>query len=266
MPSFVTANAGLLAAAATDLTVIGDAVEAARVAAAGSTTQVLSAGGDEVSAAIAQLFGTYARDYQALSAQAAAFHEQFIAVLTGAGAAYAVAEAANANPLQTLEQDVLGVVNAPTEWLLGRPLIGDGANGAPGTGQNGAAGGLLWGNGGNGGSGAPGQAGGRGGDAGLVGHGGNGGTGGRAMLGRQASTGLAPPGVAPATVVMAGPAAAAGCCSATAGQEVTAGPPPSPTVTAVMAGRAAAAGCCSVTAGLVGPVARAPAARKVPPR
>ncbi len=33
-------------------------------------------------------------------------------------------------------------------------------------GQNGGAGGILWGNGGNGGSGSPGQPGGRGGDAG----------------------------------------------------------------------------------------------------
>jgi hypothetical protein len=75
-------------------------------------------------------------------------------------------------------EDVLGAINAPTELMLQRPLIGNGTNAAPGTGQNGGAGGILWGNGGNGGSGAPGQNRGTGGAAGLVADGGSGGTGG----------------------------------------------------------------------------------------
>jgi PPE-repeat protein len=54
-----------------------------------------------------------------------------------------------------VQQDVLGVINAPTNLLLGRPLIGNGTNGAAGTGQPGGAGGILWGNGGTGGSGGP---------------------------------------------------------------------------------------------------------------
>lgn len=45
---------------------------------------------------------------------------------------YAAAEAANAWSVQSVEQDVLAAVNAPFQVLLGRPLIGDGANGAPG--------------------------------------------------------------------------------------------------------------------------------------
>lgn len=151
----------LVAAAAADLTGIGQAISAANAAAAGPTTQVLAAAGDEVSAAIAALFGTHAQEYQALSARVATFHEQFVRSLTAAGSAYATAEAANASPLQALEQQVLGAINAPTQLWLGRPLIGDGVHGAPGTGQPGGAGGLLWGNGGNGGSGAAGQVGGR---------------------------------------------------------------------------------------------------------
>ncbi len=155
----------LVAAAAADLTGIGQAISAANAAAAGPTTQVLAAAGDEVSAAIAALFGTHAQEYQALSARVATFHEQFVRSLTAAGSAYATAEAANASPLQALEQQVLGAINAPTQLWLGRPLIGDGVHGAPGTGQPGGAGGLLWGNGGNGGSGAAGQVGGPGGTA-----------------------------------------------------------------------------------------------------
>ncbi|AMC77873.1 hypothetical protein RN12_2264 [Mycobacterium tuberculosis] len=70
-------------------------------------------------------------------------------------------------------------MNAPTQTLLGRPLVGDGADGASGpVGQPGGDGGILWGNGGNGGdSTSPGVAGGAGGSAGLIGNGGRGGNG-----------------------------------------------------------------------------------------
>ncbi|WP_140034549.1 PE family protein, partial [Mycobacterium tuberculosis] len=179
----------LVAAAAADLTGIGQAISAANAAAAGPTTQVLAAAGDEVSAAIAALFGTHAQEYQALSARVATFHEQFVRSLTAAGSAYATAEAANASPLQALEQQVLGAINAPTQLWLGRPLIGDGVHGAPGTGQPGGAGGLLWGNGGNGGSGAAGQVGGPGGAAGLFGNGGSGGSGGAGAAGGVGGSG-----------------------------------------------------------------------------
>ncbi|MET2805003.1 PE family protein, partial [Mycobacterium tuberculosis] len=43
------------------------------------------------------------------------------------------------------------MLNAPTQALLGRPLVGNGANGAPGTGANGGDGGILFGSGGAGG-------------------------------------------------------------------------------------------------------------------
>jgi hypothetical protein len=93
------------------------------------------------------------------------------ALNAGAGA-YAATEAANATPLETLQQDVLGLINAPTNTLLGRPLIGNGANGitnAQGVGTAGGPGGILAGNGGSGGnSTAIGAPGGPGGPAGLL--------------------------------------------------------------------------------------------------
>ncbi|AFE13810.1 PE PGRS family protein [Mycobacterium tuberculosis RGTB423] len=135
---------------------------------------MVAAAADEVSAAVAALFGSYAQSYQAFGAQLSAFHAQFVQSLTNGARSYVVAEATSAAPLQ----DLLGVVNAPAQALLGRPLIGNGANGADGTGAPGGPGGLLLGNGGNGGSGAPGQPGGAGGDAGLIGNGGTGGKGG----------------------------------------------------------------------------------------
>lgn len=166
--SYVITNPSSLTVATTHLNSLGSAVHTANQAAALATGQVASAAADEVSAAIASLFSGFGREYQQLSAHATAFHADFVQTLARASGAYALAEAANASPLDP----ILGLINAPTNLLLGRPLVGDGTNGAPGTGANGGAGGLLWGNGGNGGSGAAGQAGGRGGDAGLFGNGG----------------------------------------------------------------------------------------------
>ncbi|MEF3052985.1 PE family protein, partial [Mycobacterium tuberculosis variant caprae] len=175
--SFVVTAPPVLASAASDLGGIASMISEANAMAAVRTTALAPAAADEVSAAIAALFSSYARDYQTLSVQVTAFHVQFAQTLTNAGQLYAVVDVGNGVLLKT-EQQVLGVINAPTQTLVGRPLIGDGTHGAPGTGQNGGAGGILWGNGGNGGSGAPGQPGGRGGDAGLFGHGGPGGGGG----------------------------------------------------------------------------------------
>jgi hypothetical protein len=89
----------LMGAAATDLAQINSAIDAAKAAAAGPTTGVLAAAQDEVSAAAAKLFGGFGQEYQAILKQAAAFHEEFVAALSGAGSAYTQAEAANAGAI-----------------------------------------------------------------------------------------------------------------------------------------------------------------------
>jgi hypothetical protein len=127
--SYVIAAPEIMTSAATDLSNIGSTLSAAHSAAAAQTTGVLAAGADEVSAAIAALFSVHGQSFQALSAQAAAFHSQFVQSLSGAGSSYALAEAANASPLQAVEKTVLNAVNSPTEALFGRMLIGDGATG-----------------------------------------------------------------------------------------------------------------------------------------
>lgn len=151
--SFVIANPEMLAAAATDLAGIRSAISAATAAAAAPTIQVAAAGADEVSLAISALFGQHAQAYQALSAQATIFHDQFVQALTSGGNLYAAAES------HTVEQMVLNAINAPTQTLFGRPLIGAGGNGGNA---------LLVGNGGNGGAGTGGAAGGAGGSGGLL--------------------------------------------------------------------------------------------------
>ena len=158
-----------MTAAATDLANIGSTISSANSAALGPTSSVVAAGADEVSAAVTALFGAHAQAYQALSAQAAQFHQQFVQLINGGAAQYAAAEAANSSPLQTFEHDVPGVINAPSQALTDRPLIGNGAIGPPGTGANGGNAGWLFGNGGAGGSGSPGASGGgNGGNAGQI--------------------------------------------------------------------------------------------------
>ena len=130
--SFVSTAPEFVTAAASELADIGSAIGAANAAATGPTTGLLTAGADEVSAAVASLFSTHGQAFQALTAQAAAFHDQFVRSLSAGAGMYAATEAANASPLGTVQDEILAVINAPTNLLLGTPLIGDGTNGAPG--------------------------------------------------------------------------------------------------------------------------------------
>jgi hypothetical protein len=168
--SFVIAVPETLAAAANDVAGIGSAITAANTAAAAPTTSVVTAAADEVSTQIAALFGAHAQEYQALSARSAGVSRPFLQALNAAGGSYAAADAANATPLAALD-----AINAPTQALLGRPLIGDGATGGSVGGAGGAA--LAGINGGN-----PGH-GGDGGSAILFGTGGDGGQGGTGLAG-----------------------------------------------------------------------------------
>src|SRR5246127_5922406 len=133
--SYLVAAPEFLASTATDLSNIGSTLSEGNAAAATQTTGVLAAAEDEVSAAIAAMFSAHGQGYQALSAQAAAFHDQFAQALSAGAGSYASAEAANvaafvANPAQTVQQDLLNLINAPFLALTGRPLIGNGAAGA----------------------------------------------------------------------------------------------------------------------------------------
>jgi hypothetical protein len=179
-----------VAAAAADVEDIGSTLIEASSLAAARTTAVMAAAEDEVSAAIAALFSGHGQAFQTLSAQASAFHAQFGRALTSAAGAYAAAEAGNATPLQSLDQILqdLAVVSPAVENLTGRPLAGNGTDGAPGTGQAGGDGGWLGIGGKFSGNGGAGGAGGTGGPAG--GAGGAGGDGGAAVSGNGGAGGI----------------------------------------------------------------------------
>ena len=105
--SFVNATPEYVAAAASDLANIGSAIGDANSAASGPTSSVSAAGADVVSLTLAQLFGAHAQAYQAISAQAAAFHQQFVQLMSGGATEYAGVEAANAVPLKAAVQPVI---------------------------------------------------------------------------------------------------------------------------------------------------------------
>lgn len=97
--SYVFAQPSVLAAAATDLAGIGSAINQATAAVAAPTTGLAAAAADEVSTALATLFGAYGQQFQAISAQVAAFHNEFTQRLAAAANAFVNAEATNTSAL-----------------------------------------------------------------------------------------------------------------------------------------------------------------------
>lgn len=126
-----------LTSAAAEVESIGSSLAAAHLAAALPTGGIAAAAADEVSRAVAALFASYGQEYQALGARAGAFGEQFVRALSSAAGSYGAAEATSALQLQPVQQNLLGAVNAATEAVIGRPLIGTGS--AVGTGVADAA-------------------------------------------------------------------------------------------------------------------------------
>ncbi|QLL06277.1 PE domain-containing protein [Mycobacterium vicinigordonae] len=95
---------------------IGSAISTGNLSALLPTSQIAAAAADEISVALATLFGTHANEYQAAAAQAAAYHQEFVRNLGASAASYGGAEAAI---LQQLEATLLGggIAAAPLEGL-----------------------------------------------------------------------------------------------------------------------------------------------------
>lgn len=123
--SYVIAAPEYVAAAATDLANIGSAISEANGAAVLPTTGAfIPAGADAVSTELAAMFGAHAEAFQAISAQAAAFHDQFVQLMNLGSQTYAVTEAANVSSVQT------DAVNMP-QRTLGRSVLSDSVHAAP---------------------------------------------------------------------------------------------------------------------------------------
>ncbi|MGA7055533.1 MAG: PE domain-containing protein, partial [Mycobacterium sp.] len=93
--SYVITEPDVVKGAAQDLAGIRASLADAAATVSGPTTGIVAAGQDEVSIAIASLFGNAGRQFQVLNAQAQAFHAEFESLLGAGAAAYVSAEAAN---------------------------------------------------------------------------------------------------------------------------------------------------------------------------
>ncbi|ORW50301.1 hypothetical protein AWB90_07070 [Mycobacterium paraense] len=100
MPEMVSAASG-------NLQNLGSALRSANAAAASQTTAIAAPAADEVSSAISAALGAHGQEFQAISAQAATFHDEFVNLLSGGAAQYLNAEAANV-------QQVAAAVVTPT--------------------------------------------------------------------------------------------------------------------------------------------------------
>jgi PE-PPE domain/PE family len=126
--SYVVTTPDMLAAAATDVGNIGSAISTASANAAGPTAGLLPAAEDEVSAAVAKLFGAYGQEYQAVVSQAAAFHNEFTLALAAAGNSYLEAEAAN-SALMSGPSNALNAITSPIRTLFGATAVGTAGSG-----------------------------------------------------------------------------------------------------------------------------------------
>jgi hypothetical protein len=121
--SYLIAAPQAVVTAASNISGIGSTLNLANATAAAPTTGVLAPAADQVSAQIATLFSAHGQGYQRLSAQAAAFHEQFVQALAAGGNQYAATEAGAARTLT----NAVNTVNASADKVLGHPLISGGA-------------------------------------------------------------------------------------------------------------------------------------------
>jgi hypothetical protein len=105
--SLLSVAPDIVSEASGNLQNLGSELREASAAAASQTTSVTAPAADEVSAAITALLGSHAQEFQAINAQATAFHEEFVTGLSGAAAQYASTELANA------QQTLTNAVNVP---------------------------------------------------------------------------------------------------------------------------------------------------------
>src|SRR6185312_12626474 len=144
MSSYVIAAPEALAAASADLSGLQEALRAAAAAAAPSTTAILPAAADEVSAAITQVLSSHAAEFQALNARTLLFHSEFAQYVLKGANAYLGAELLN-----VVDVGQKFTLFSPVKALTGRPAFGNGTDGAPNSGKAGTDGGWFGGNGGN---------------------------------------------------------------------------------------------------------------------
>ncbi|MCV7079383.1 PE family protein [Mycobacterium szulgai] len=120
--SYVFVQPPILSAAATELAGIGSALSEATAAAAGPTTGIAAAAADEVSTALANMFGAFGQEYQAISAQLSSFYADLTQRLTATANLYINSEAIN---IATLVQGATQGLYTPTSPTAVPPVFND---------------------------------------------------------------------------------------------------------------------------------------------
>lgn len=116
--SYVIAVPDLLGGAARDLAGIHTSLTEAVTAAAAPTSGIAAAAQDEVSRAIASMFGSFGAEFQLVNAQAHAFGERFATSLNAGAGAYASAES---TAYQTLFADTVANVQTLANAVAANP-------------------------------------------------------------------------------------------------------------------------------------------------
>jgi PE family len=145
--SFVTVAPDALGTSAQDLADIGITLSQVRTAVAASTTGVVAAAQDGVSAAVAAFFSVHGEGFQTFGAQVSELHDQLVDNLTANAMAYGIAEAAGASPLDATAGALSTEVNPHSDTSQGHPTLSNDASRQR----------VLFGHGENGGSGAAGR-------------------------------------------------------------------------------------------------------------
>jgi hypothetical protein len=112
--SYVITDPAMIGVAADELQGIGSALAATNAAAAAPTTGVLPPATDSVSVRAAAVLDAHAVQYQAISAQAELFHNQFVQTLVTAQNAYTEAEASNAAGMQPASPSNIALIMGGT--------------------------------------------------------------------------------------------------------------------------------------------------------
>ncbi|OBI97139.1 hypothetical protein A5660_07120 [Mycobacterium alsense] len=140
--SYVVTAPEQVQAAARQLAGIRSLLAESAAGAAGPTTAIVPAAADQVSAAISAMFGTFGEEFQSLSAQAQAFHAEFVAAMNAGAGAYLGAEAANAEALLGSALAAPGAGAAAAQSVSAAGLL-DGLTGVTGVGGLGPLGGVV---------------------------------------------------------------------------------------------------------------------------
>lgn len=121
----------ILQSASGRLETLGAGLRTANAAAAARTTAIAAPALDEISTAISNLLGKHGQQFQALSAQTAAYHDKFVKLLNGGAAQYLSTEFANVQQTLATTGSVGAAAATPMDTLTSLTTVTQSSNFGP---------------------------------------------------------------------------------------------------------------------------------------